>query len=70
MPDAEAMAAFVSKSREMAKFAEAEWQAAMDEYIDHLGTLKQAVEQNRFEVVQHEIRDLRNRMRQCHQDFK
>jgi XXXCH domain-containing protein len=70
MPDAEAMAVLVTESRQMAKFAEAEWQAAMDEYIDHLGTLKQAVEQNQFEVVQHEIRDLRNRMMQCHRDFK
>ena len=70
MPDAQAMDAFLSESRQMAKFAEDEWQAAMDEYIDHLGTLKQAVAQNQFEVVQHEIRDLRNRMRQCHRDFK
>ena len=53
-----------------AKFAEPEWQAAMDEYIDHLGTLKQAVQQNQYEIVQHEIRDLKNRMAQCHQDFK
>ena len=70
IPDTDALAQFVSQSREMAKFAEPEWQAAMDEYIDHLGTLKQAVEQNQFEIVQHEIRDLKNRMMQCHQDFK
>jgi XXXCH domain-containing protein len=70
MPDAQAMDAFLSESRQMAKFAEDEWQAAMDEYIDHLGTFKQAVEQSQFEVVQHEIRDLRNRMIQCHRDFK
>ena len=41
-----------------------------DEFIDHLGTLKQAVEQDQYEIVQHEIRDLKNRMGQCHQDFK
>jgi len=70
MPGANALAEFVSQSREMAKFAEAEWQAGMEEYIDHLGTLKQAVEQNQFEIVLHEIRDLRNRMMQCHRDFK
>ena len=70
MPDAGALAEFVNESREMARFAEPEWQAAMDEYIDHLGTLKQAVEQNQFEIVQHEIRDLKNRMMQCHRDFK
>jgi hypothetical protein len=54
----------------MAGFAEPEWQAAMDEYIDHLGTLKQAVAQKQYEIVQHEIRDLKNRMAQCHRDFK
>jgi XXXCH domain-containing protein len=53
MPDADALAEFVSQSREMAKFAEPEWQAAMDEYIDHLGTLKQAVEQNQYEIGWH-----------------
>ena len=70
MPDADALAAFVNDSRQMAKFSELEWQTAMDEYIDHLGTLKQAVELGQFEVVKHEIRDLRNRMMQCHRDFK
>ena len=70
MPDSDSLAEFLSQSREMVKFAEPEWQAAMDEYIDHLGTLKQAIEENQFEVVRHEIRDLRNRMMQCHRDFK
>ena len=70
MPDADTLAEFINDSREMARFAEPEWKAALDEYIDHLGTLKQAVEQNQFEIVQHEIRDLKNRMMQCHRDFK
>jgi len=70
MPDADALALFISQSREMVKFAEPEWQAAMDEYIDHLGTLKQAVQEDQLEAAQHEIRDLRNRMMQCHRDFK
>jgi len=70
MPDADTLAEFIRESREMAGFAEPEWQAAMDEYIDHLGTLKQAVAQNQYEIVQHEIRDLKNRMAQCHRDFK
>ena len=70
MPDADTLAEFINDSREMARFAEPEWKAALDEYIDHLGTLKQAVEQNQFEIVQHELRDLKNRMMQCHRDFK
>jgi XXXCH domain-containing protein len=70
MPGDDALALFISRSREMVKFAEPEWQAAIDEYIDHLGTLKHAVREGQFEVVQHEMRDLRNRMMQCHRDFK
>ena len=70
MPDAGTLGEFIGDSREMARFAEPEWQAAMDEFIDHLGTLKQAVEQNQYEIVQHEIRDLKNRMAQCHREFK
>jgi XXXCH domain-containing protein len=70
IPDVNALERFIAESREMVKYAEPEWQTAMDEYIDHLGTLKQAVEENQVEAVQHEIRDLRNRMNQCHRDFK
>lgn len=70
IPEADVLARFIAESRDMAKYAETEWQAAMDEYIDHLGTLKQAVEENQVEAVQHEIRDLKNRMIQCHRDFK
>ena len=70
MPDASSLAEFVNESRQMPQFAEPEWHAAMVEYIDHLGTLRQAVEQDQYEVVQHEIRDLKNRMMQCHRDFK
>jgi XXXCH domain-containing protein len=70
LPDKETLADFIKESRKMAKFADPEWQEAMDEYIDHLGTLKHAVEENQLDVVRHEIRDLRNRMMQCHRDFR
>jgi XXXCH domain-containing protein len=70
MPDGGTLAAFVEDSERMADFAEPEWQEAMDEYMDHLEILKLAVEQKQLEVVQHELRDLRTRWKECHRDFK
>jgi hypothetical protein len=54
----------------MAQFAEPEWQAAMNEFMDHLANLKRAVEKQQLDVVDHELRDLRSRWISCHQDFK
>ena len=61
---------FIKHSNEMARFADPEWQEAMIEYQDHLENLKRAVENKQLEVVHHEIRDLRARMKACHRDFK
>ena len=54
----------------MAEFAEPEWQEAMNEYLYHLENLIRAVERQQFEVVEHELRDLRTRWVACHRDFK
>ena len=70
LPDAKMMLDFETDSRRMAEDAEEEWQPAMDEYMDHLENFKRAVNQQQLEVVQHELRDLRNRMIQCHRDYK
>jgi XXXCH domain-containing protein len=64
------LAEFIEHSNEMARFADPEWQEAMIEYQDHLENLKRAVENQQLEVVHHEIRDLRARMKACHRDFK
>ena len=69
-PDEGILEEFISHSNEMARFAEPEWQEAMIEYQDHLENLKRAVANKQLEVVHHEIRDLRARMRACHRDFK
>jgi XXXCH domain-containing protein len=61
---------FIKHSNEMARFADPEWQEAMIEYQDHLENLKRAVENKQLEVVHHEIRDLRARVKACHRDFK
>jgi XXXCH domain-containing protein len=70
IPNPEALAAFVKDSERMADFAEPEWQEAMNEYMDHLEILKLAVEQKQIEVIEHELRDLRTRWKECHHDFK
>ena len=69
-PDDAILKEFINHSNEMAKFADPEWQEAMIEYQDHLENLKRAVENKQLEVVPHEIRDLRARMKACHRDFK
>ena len=70
LPDEKMVADFETDSRRMADFADGDWKPAMDEYLDHLENFKLAVEQQQMEVVQHELRDLMNRMVQCHRDFK
>ncbi|MEE4262007.1 MAG: GAK system XXXCH domain-containing protein [Desulfobacteraceae bacterium] len=69
-PDQATLEEFIKHSSEMARFADPEWQEAMIEYQDHLENLKRAVENKQLEVVHHEIRDLRARMKACHRDFK
>ena len=69
-PDDAILDEFIDHSNEMARFADPEWQEAMIEYQDHLENLKRAVENRQLEVVHHEIRDLRARLKACHRDFK
>jgi XXXCH domain-containing protein len=69
-PDEAVLEEFISHSNEMARFADPDWQEAMIEYQDHLENLKRAVQNRQLEVVHHEIRDLRARMKACHRDFK
>ena len=68
-PDEAILEEFINHSNEMARFADPAWQEAMIEYQDHLENLKRAVKNKQLEVVHHEIRDLRARMKACHRDF-
>jgi XXXCH domain-containing protein len=61
---------FVATSRIFAESAEPEWSDAMAEYMDHLENFIRAVEEQQFEVILHEIRDLQYRMKACHKEFK
>jgi XXXCH domain-containing protein len=70
LPSEKDLAAFVADSKRMADFAEPEWQEAMNEYLDHLANLQHAVAARQFEVVAHELRDLKARWKACHSEFK
>jgi len=70
LPDARALADFVQQSRAFARYAEPEWQAAMAEYLDHLGNLERAVREGQPETVAHELRDIKSRVAACHREFK
>ena len=61
---------FIATSRVFAESAEPEWSDAMDEYMDHLENFIRAVKDQQLEVMLHEIRDLQNRMKVCHKEFK
>jgi hypothetical protein len=54
----------------MARFADPEWQDAMNDYLDHLENLKLAVDRKQLEVVEHELRDLKTQMAACHREHK
>lgn len=70
LPDKHTLGEFVESSRAFAEFAEPEWQEAMEEFMDHLENLEHAARNAQIEVVRHELRDLKNRTRACHQEFK
>jgi XXXCH domain-containing protein len=69
-PDARTLENFVEASRAFAAMAEPDWQAAMQEYMDHLGNLQHAAANQQQEVMLHELRDLQACMGSCHREFK
>jgi len=69
-PDDRILKDLVESSRAFAAMAEADWQGAMQEYLDHLANLQHAVANRQQEVMLHELRDLQNRMAACHREFK
>jgi XXXCH domain-containing protein len=70
MPGKEALKGLVDSSKAFMKFAEPEWQEAMEEFMDHLRNLEHAIDTGDIDVVLHEIRDLRYRKQACHREYK
>lgn len=69
-PEKKSIDDFVGTSRVFAESADSEWKDAMDEYMDHLENFIRAVDEKQYDVMLHEIRDLQNRMKACHREFK
>lgn len=69
-PEARTLEDFVASSRAFAVMAEPDWETAMQEYLDHLANLEQAVANRQQEVMVHELRDLQACMSSCHREFK
>lgn len=70
LPDESILSDFVRQSRAFARYAEPEWQPAIEEYLDHLKNLERAVSERQPETVAHELRDIKGRMAACHREFK
>ncbi|MFA5110394.1 MAG: GAK system XXXCH domain-containing protein [Desulfobaccales bacterium] len=69
-PDERILRDLAESSRAFAAMADADWQEAMQEFLDHLANLQHAVANRQQEVMLHELRDLQNRMAACHREFK
>ena len=69
-PSTDALQQFIDQSKAFAQMADPDWQSAMDEYQDHIENLKRAVQDQRMQDFQHELRDLRARKTMCHKEFK
>ena len=54
----------------MLRLADPEWADAMEKYMDLLENMNHAAASGQKTVVLHEINDLRNCMKSCHQEFK
>jgi XXXCH domain-containing protein len=70
LPDEKILQSFVEQSQAFSDMAEPDWKEAMQEFLDHLENLQWAAKAGQIEVLEHEMRDMRNRMRECHREFK
>ena len=69
-PEQTDLEALMESSQAFSRLADSDMEDAMKEFMDHLENLKQAKESGLLNVVEHEVRDIGNRMRNCHREFK
>lgn len=69
-PRTELLQQFVDAAEAFQGMADPDWKTAMNEYHDHIENLRRAVRDQRMPDFQHELRDLKARMRACHREFK
>jgi XXXCH domain-containing protein len=70
LPEESQVKSYLELSAEFTRHADPAWGAEMQEYLDHVENLRLAFENRQVEMFQHELRDLQNRMKICHRDFK
>jgi XXXCH domain-containing protein len=70
LPGEEKLQAFAGDCREFNRFAEPEWQAEMQIFLEHLANLELAWKNRQLEMFRHELQDLQNQMTTCHREHK
>lgn len=70
LPEPADLEELFNSSQTFSSLADPDLEEALKEYLDHLENLKQAVAARQLNIVQHEVRDLGNRMRNCHREFR
>jgi XXXCH domain-containing protein len=70
MPEQTDLEALMESSQAFFKIADSDMEDDMKEFMDHLENLNQAKASGLLNVVEHEVRDIGNRMRNCHREFK
>ena len=69
-PEEKDIEALIETSKAFFKIADSDMEDAMKEFMDHLENLRQAKASGLMSVLEHEVRDIGTRMRNCHQEFK
>ena len=59
---------FVELSRELAKFADPDWETEMKEYLDLVDNLYEALKKGQMELFLHILSDLKTLVRTCHRE--
>ncbi|UCD33295.1 MAG: GAK system XXXCH domain-containing protein [Desulfobacterales bacterium] len=70
LPEQTDLEALFDSSQAFFRIADPDMEDAMEEFMDHLDNLNQAKTSGLLNVVGHEVRDIGNRMRNCHREFK
>lgn len=69
-PEEKDIEALVESSKVFLRLVDSDMEDAMKEFMDHLYNLKQAMASGLISVMEHEVRDIGSRMRNCHREFK
>jgi len=69
-PEEKDIEALIGSSQSFLRIVDSDMEDAMKEFMDHLYNLKQAMASGLLSVMEHEVRDIGSRMRNCHREFK